>query len=69
VERWEQASAANDAFALGVPWKPAALTVGEIMDCLFEEHQQFAAARTLRTARRKKAVGLVSRFLNFIAKG
>ena len=68
VERWEKASAANDAFALGVPWKPAALTVGEIMDCLFEEHQQFAAARAVRTTRRKKTSGLVNRFLNFIAK-
>lgn len=68
VERWEQASAANDAFALGVPWKPATLNVGEIADALLEEQQQAMLAATAGPARRKKSPGLVSRFMNFILK-
>src|SRR5262245_1260921 len=39
VERWAQASVGNDAFALGVPWKPVPQTIGEIIDALFEEHR------------------------------
>lgn len=67
VERWEKASAANDAFGLGVPWKPVPLTVGAIMDCLFEEHRQVVSA-TGKPSRRKKPPSLVSRFMNFILK-
>jgi hypothetical protein len=62
VERWEQASAANDAFALGVPWKPAPLTVAEVMDCLFEEHGQNVRAPA---PKRKKPPGLASRFMTY----
>jgi hypothetical protein len=69
VERWEKASAANDAFALGVPWKPAPLTVAQIIDSLFEEHQQAAAGRPVKLPRGKKPAGLVGRFLNFVARG
>jgi hypothetical protein len=61
VERWEQASAANDAFALGVPWKPAPLSVAEVMECLFEEHGQNARG----PAKRKKPPGLASRFMTY----
>jgi hypothetical protein len=68
VDRWEKASAVNDAFALSVPWQPVSLTVAEIVDCLFEEQQQ-ASGRPVKTPRRMKPVGLVSRFLNFIARG
>jgi hypothetical protein len=68
VEKWERASAANDAFALGVPWKPAPLTVAEVIDCLFEEHQQAAGRRPARRARPVKPTGLVARFLNFVAR-
>jgi hypothetical protein len=62
VERWEKASAANDAFALAVPWKPAALTLAEIMDSLFEEHGQNA-----RAPKPKKPAppGLASRFMTY----
>jgi hypothetical protein len=68
VEKWERASAANDAFALGVPWKPAPLTVAEVIDCLFEEHQQAAGRRPARGARTAKPTGIVARFLNFVAR-
>jgi hypothetical protein len=37
VERWEKASAKNDAFALGVTWKPVPQSVGDIIECLFLE--------------------------------
>jgi hypothetical protein len=59
VERWEKASAANDAFALTVPWKPVPLTVGEIMESLFEEHG------LPNRGRRKKPPGLASRFMTY----
>jgi hypothetical protein len=68
VEKWETASAVNDAFALSVPWKPVPLTVAEIMECLFEEHQQLLAGINARTARRKKPASLISRFMNFVLK-
>src|SRR5262249_44335407 len=55
VEKWEKASAANDAFALGVPWKPAPLNVQQIMDCLFEEYQQALAGAAGKRARRERA--------------
>jgi hypothetical protein len=68
VERWEKATAANDAFALGVPWKPVPQNVQEIMDSLFEENQQMMAGEPGKPPRRKKPPGLVSRFLNFAQK-
>jgi hypothetical protein len=58
VEAWDKASAASDAFALGVPWKPVAQSVGEIIDCIFEECRQGPAA-----------TDLPGRFLNFAQKG
>ncbi len=66
VEKWEAASAANDAFALGVNWKPVPLSAGEVMEAIFEENQQRGAAPGGRPPRRKKAPSLVSRFLNFV---
>jgi hypothetical protein len=66
IEKWEAASAANDAFALGVTWKPVPLDVGEVIGCIFDENQQTAAVLGARTARRKKPPSLVSRFMNFV---
>jgi len=54
VERWEQATRANDAFALGVPWKPVPLDVNEVIEAIFLECNQ-AQARP----------DLASRFLSF----
>jgi len=64
VERWERASAANDAFALGVPWKPAPLNMEELIECLFLEYEQ-AQGRAPGGAR---PLNLVGRFLNFALK-
>src|SRR5262249_284990 len=62
VEKWEKASAANDAFALTVPWKPVPQNVNELIDGLFVECQAQPA--------RRKATGpdLPSRFLNYAQK-
>jgi hypothetical protein len=68
VEKWEKASEANDAFALGVPWNPVPLTVAEIAESIFEENQQLMSLAP-GPARRKKAPGLISRFMNFVLKG
>jgi hypothetical protein len=68
VERWEQATAANDAFALGVPWKSVPLSVGQIMECLLDESRQAQVAAQVKGARRQKPPGLVSRFLTFAQK-
>jgi hypothetical protein len=59
VEAWERASAVSDAFALGVPWKPVPQSVGEIIDCIFEESRHGPCTRT----------DLPGRFLNFAQKG
>ncbi|HEY7312053.1 MAG TPA: hypothetical protein VH643_22000 [Gemmataceae bacterium] len=70
VEKWEKASAANDAFGLSVPWKPVPLSVAEIIDCLFEENQPMVAHLTgARPTKRKKSPSLVGRFMNFVLKG
>jgi hypothetical protein len=65
VERWERASAANDAFALGVPWKPAPLSVDELIECLFLEYDQTHG----RAPGGARPLNLVGRFLNYALKG
>jgi hypothetical protein len=71
VEKWEAATAANEAFALGVPWKPAALSVGQLMDCMLEEAQAGLHAGGLAHllgAAAKKPMSVVGRFLSYAAK-
>jgi hypothetical protein len=65
VSRWETATKANEAFALGVSWKPVPLCVGELMECICEENRQGSAAWLGRLVRGKPSGGLISRFLNF----
>jgi hypothetical protein len=59
VEAWEDASLVNDAFALGVTWRPVPLSVAEVMDCIFEEGHSGPGNRP----------DLPGRFLNFAQKG
>ena len=67
VQRWEQATAADEAFALKVPWKPAPLTVGELMDCLLQQHDDAERVEWLAWPRPAKSrASLVHRFLNFV---
>lgn len=65
VERWEEASQADDAFALSVPWTPAPLKVGELMLCLLDEisKQNHYASELLRASATRQ--GVVPRFMNF----
>ena len=68
IENWEKATKANEVFALGVPWKQVPLTVGELMDHLFEEHG--ASNPTMRRSKSKTpAAGIVQRFINFVQNG
>ena len=67
VEKWEAASKANDAFALGLPWKSVPHTVGELMDIMLEEHLQGLAIAAARPQAKKKP-SLVQRFLNYAQK-
>jgi len=59
VEKWEKASAAKDAFALSVPWRPVPQNVGEIIDAIFAE---------CKPATRTKPPDLASRFMNWAQK-
>jgi hypothetical protein len=68
VEKWEKATAGNDAFALSVPWKPAPMNVEEVMENILENHllgQRLAFGATKAAA---KPLGVVNRFLNFAVK-
>jgi hypothetical protein len=67
VERWEQATAANEAFGLGVPWHPVPHTVGELMQALLEEHRQMQAANAAAFGP-KSAPSLIGRFINHVQK-
>jgi hypothetical protein len=67
VEKWEAASKANDAFALGLSWKKSPHTVGELMDIMLEEHHAGLAIAAGRQPAKKKP-SLVQRFLNYAQK-
>ncbi len=61
VERWQEATAKDDAFALSVDWKPSPLNVGEIIDHMFEDvlakcedEPQSLAGRFINYDRRQK---------------
>jgi hypothetical protein len=63
ITRWEAATERNEAWSLGVPWKPAPLCVGDLAEEMLQE--QGAAALFCRPSRRRRMESLVSRFLNF----
>lgn len=66
VEKWEKASAKNDAFALSVPWKPLPMNVDQLMSAMLDEAASGTGRRSLRRGRNnKKSISLVSRFLTF----
>ncbi len=64
VERWEEASKRDDAFALSVPWKPA-LKAGELMDCLLDEIGKQNYYVPEAALAKPKMASVVHRFLNF----
>jgi hypothetical protein len=63
VSRWESATERNEAWALGVNWKPAPMCVRELAEDIFRE--QGAAALFCRAARSRRPESLIARFLNF----
>jgi hypothetical protein len=63
ISRWEAATERNEAWALGVNWKPAPMCVRELAEDLFRE--QGAAALFCRTPRARRPESLIARFLNF----
>lgn len=67
VSRWEAATERNEAWALGVNWKPVPMCLRELVDEMFRE--QSAAAHFCRSARPESAESLIARFLNFAQQG
>lgn len=67
VSRWEAATERNEAWALGVNWKPVPMCLRELVDEMFRE--QSAAAHFCRSARPEPAESLIARFLNFAQQG
>ena len=67
VERWEKATTDNEMFALTVPWKPANLTAGELIESMLADAP--TTSRLFRSASPKVSGSLVGRFMNFIQNG
>jgi hypothetical protein len=70
IERWEAATAKDEAFGLKVNWKSVPMTVGELIDAMLEECQQSRGARMVPTASNSSEVatgpmGIIQRFMNF----
>ncbi len=63
VSRWEAATESNEAWALGVNWKPAPMCVRELAEEMFRE--QNAAALFCRSEGPAPTESLIARFLNF----
>ncbi len=68
IERWEKASKKNDAFALGIAWKPAPLNVGQIMEALLQESGECVEGLPghLQQARPRSTPDIPTRLLNFV---
>jgi hypothetical protein len=64
IQRWCQATEANETFALSVNWKPVPQNVGELMDCMLEE-QRGAGGVFSRRSQKKPPASLVAQFMNF----
>lgn len=59
IEKWEEASARDELFALSVAWKPCPMSVGEIVEAIFAEmmprfvrHRQAVPTPSLSLERR-----------------
>jgi hypothetical protein len=69
VEAWEAATAKNEAFGVSVPWKESPLSVGELMDAIFEEQKSNPFAAQHMGIAVPRAGSIVSRFMNFAQNG
>ena len=71
IEKWEEATNQNETFALTVPWQPASLNVGELMECILMEQVHRKKSRSpfsLVKDKEIKSPSLVIRFMNFVQK-
>jgi hypothetical protein len=67
ISAWEQASKKNDAFAIGVSWKPVKHNVGQLIDAMLSEccGNIGATSFATRIKGKLKSGSIVARFLNF----
>jgi hypothetical protein len=65
VQRWEQATEADERFGLQVPWQPSPLCVQEIIDAMIVECQQSSSMMHLRLLASRPA-SLIQRFINYV---
>lgn len=68
IERWEQATEADKAFALTVPWVPVPMTIEELLDRIVAECHTSHRTPWRRSRRRAPKSGLVQRLLNYLGK-
>ncbi len=65
VKKWEKASQKDPRFACSVPWKPAPLSVEELVECLFEESRSQLQGAVKSPESGNGGVSLTARFMNF----
>ncbi len=68
IAAWEQASKANDAFAIGVAWKPVKQNVGQLIDAMLSECAGDVGTFRLaaRMKRKPNSGSVVARFLRWV---
>lgn len=65
IEKWVKATEKDEAFALSVPWKPAPMNVGQLLDAMMTECRQTPNPLQPFVAPSKPSTSIVQRFLNF----
>ncbi len=66
IEKWVKATEKDEAFALQVPWKPASLNVGQLLNAMLSECRETPHPLHPFAPSRKQSTGsIVQRFLNF----
>ena len=63
IEKWCKATDDNEAFALGVKWKPVPNNVGQLIDCMLDE--QRAGGGRPHIGNQPQPASLVAQFINF----
>jgi hypothetical protein len=68
IANWEKASKKNDAFAIGVSWKPVEKNVGQLIDAMLSECCSNVGGPMIarRINRKATSSSIVGRFLNFV---
>lgn len=68
VEKWEEATAQDEAFGVSVPWKEVPHTVGELIDGILDEQRTAPTSAMSRFVAPQASAGIVTRFINFAQK-